>query len=480
MSQHDPIAPANTYIGEVMTYTTRVEVAPGATLEDLHLVDSMDTGLAIVGCNAITVSPNLGLMPDPARPLASVCANFTASPLNTPDQPGNARNVDFNFGTVQNTGNADEVITVEYTAVVLNTAANVRDTQLDNSANWTWKGSTPGLSQKAGPVTIVEPTLTIKKSVDNSHPLPGNVVTFTLVIANDGPGTNSDAFDVVINDRVPNGLTYVPGSLVFGGVIPTSWSDLNAPLLTATWDTLPIGASATITFQTTVHLGHGGGATNTAAVEWSSLPGDFGDPQSPYNGYSTERYYDPNDPVNIYGTSSSARVQVPALPDTGFAPGRVTSLPQQPAEKPYASLDKLRLQIPAIGVNIPIVGVPASAESWDLTWLSNEAGYLEGTAYPTWNGNSGITAHVYDANGSPGPFVNLNKLKWGDQAIIEMNGRKYVYEVRENIKTFAGDLSVLRHEEQPWLTLITCQGFNEQTGKYIWRVAVRAVLVRVE
>jgi LPXTG-site transpeptidase (sortase) family protein len=480
MSQHETIAPSDTYIGEVLTYTTRVEVAPGANLENLHLVDSMDTGMAIVGCNAITVSPNSGFVPDPARPLASVCANFTASPLNTPDQPGDARNVDFDFGTVRNTGNADEIITVEYTAVVLNTVANVRGTQLDNSANWVWKGSTPGLSQKAGPVTIVEPTLTIKKTVDNSHPLPGHVVTFTITIANDGPGTNSDAFDVVINDRVPNGLTYVPDSLVFGGFMPTSWSDLGAPLLTATWDTLPIGASATVTFQATVHLNRGGGVTNTASVEWTSLPGDFSNPQSPYNSYSTERYYDPNDPVNVYGTSSSARVQVPALPDTGFVPGRVTVLPGQPLSKKYDSLENLRLQIPSLGLYVPIVGVPAGDDGWDLTWLNNEAGYLEGTAYPTWNGNTGITGHVYDADGNPGPFVNLGNLKWDDQVIIESNGQKYIYEVRENIKTWEGDLSVLKHEDTPWLTLLTCQGYNPETGKYIWRRAVRAALVRVE
>lgn len=492
MSHHDPALGRDVYIGELLTYEASFVIAPGQ-LDNLHLVDTMDAGLAVVYCESITASPGTGIVEDPAHPFndntagTAVCpgianlasTSFTPSPLNTPDQPGDARIVDFNFGTVQNTGAVDETITVRYVVAVLDTAANVRGVALENTALWTWTGNTGGLQQTAGPVTILEPTLTITKDVDRTTALPGSVVTFTVVIANDGPGTNSDAFDVTITDVLPATLVYVPLSMTFAGYPVTSWSDA-APTLTATWDVLPIGESATITFQARVNLRPGRGATNTAAVEWSSLPGDFTAPQSPFNRFSTERYYDPNDPVNIYGGAASIAVSAPDLPETGFAPGRVTVLPEQPLSKSYASLDEFRLMIPVLGVDIPIVGVPGGTDGWDLTWLRDQAGYLEGTAYPTWNGNSGITAHVYDANGNPGPFVDLHKLKWGDQIIVQSFGQKYVYVVREVIRTYAGDLSVLRHEEKPWLTLITCQGFNEQTGLYIWRIAVRAELARVE
>ena len=43
-----------------------------------------------------------------------------------------------------------------------------------------------------------------------------------------------------------------------------------------------------------------------------------------------------------------------------------------------------------------------------------------------------------------------------------------------------GDLSVIAHEEQDWVTLITCQHFDKATGTYPWRTAVRAVLVGVQ
>jgi LPXTG-site transpeptidase (sortase) family protein len=117
---------------------------------------------------------------------------------------------------------------------------------------------------------------------------------------------------------------------------------------------------------------------------------------------------------------------------------------------------------------------------WDLTWLSNQAGYLQGTAFPTWNGNSAITAHVYLSNGKPGPFVSLNTLKWGDEVIVHAFGKQYVYQVRDNQRVTPTDMSVFRHEEKPWVTLITCQGYNEATGKYQYRVAVHAVLIRVD
>jgi len=38
---------------------------------------------------------------------------------------------------------------------------------------------------------------------------------------------------------------------------------------------------------------------------------------------------------------------------------------------------------------------------------------------------------------------------------------------------------VMKHEEYSWLTLITCQGFDEETESYRWRYVVRAVLTRI-
>jgi LPXTG-site transpeptidase (sortase) family protein len=220
--------------------------------------------------------------------------------------------------------------------------------------------------------------------------------------------------------------------------------------------------------------------SNAAFLEWSSLPGDVSAPQSGFNTLSVERTYDPGDPVNVYGEGASAAVTVASgLPATGFAPGRITAVPGQPDELAYANLGGLWLQIPRLGVGMAIVGVPLADDGWDLTWLSSQAGWLEGTAYPTWAGNTALTAHAITPDGLPGPFARLAELRWGDQVIVQAYGQEYVYEVRQVRTVRPDDLSVLRHEELDWLTLLTCAAFDETSGSYRSRVAVRAVLIEV-
>ena len=41
-------------------------------------------------------------------------------------------------------------------------------------------------------------------------------------------------------------------------------------------------------------------------------------------------------------------------------------------------------------------------------------------------------------------------------------------------------MSVFRHEEKPWLTLLTCKEYDKITSSYRSRLVVRAVLLRVE
>ncbi|MBN1267780.1 MAG: sortase [Anaerolineales bacterium] len=171
----------------------------------------------------------------------------------------------------------------------------------------------------------------------------------------------------------------------------------------------------------------------------------------------------------------------PTLPATGFAPSATTILPAQPENLAYQDMDGMWLEIPSLGVEQPIVGVPALDNEWDLTWLGRSVGYLEGSAYPTWSGNSVLTAHVYDASGAPGPFQQLGELGWGDQVVIRSGDLQYIYEVR-TVQQFARpeDLSaVTRHEDLDWVTLITCRGYNEDTGTYRWRTVVRAVRIAV-
>jgi LPXTG-site transpeptidase (sortase) family protein len=168
------------------------------------------------------------------------------------------------------------------------------------------------------------------------------------------------------------------------------------------------------------------------------------------------------------------------LPSTGFPFGKRTALLEQPIQKAYTSTD-LTLEIPALGVKMPIVGVPQTGDSWDVTWLGNSAGWLEGSAFPTWAGNTMLTGHVWDAQNRPGPFANLKNLKYGDKVNIRAWGSVYTYEVRESALVLANDLkTVLKHEEYSWVTLVTCESYNSIKENYRYRRVVRAVLISVK
>lgn len=177
----------------------------------------------------------------------------------------------------------------------------------------------------------------------------------------------------------------------------------------------------------------------------------------------------------------SGSTKTAALPSTGFAPSVVTNLPQQPAEKAYSKMSGLWLEIPSQKVLTQIVGVPEVDGNWDVTWLGKDAGWLNGTAFPTWTGNSVVTAHVTDANGKAGPFAGLSNLNYGEKIVVHLYGGKYTFEVRESRLVFPSMVSyALGHlDDHSYLTLITCQGYNFLTNNYIFRHVVRAVLISV-
>jgi LPXTG-site transpeptidase (sortase) family protein len=188
--------------------------------------------------------------------------------------------------------------------------------------------------------------------------------------------------------------------------------------------------------------------------------------------------------VTTSGTVPAAEENVTAsvLPATGFAPKKITTLSPQPATLDYAQLGDIVLEIPSLNLESSIVGVPQSNGEWDVTWLGNSTGWLNGTAFPTWNGNSVLTAHVTNANGLDGPFAALKTLKYGDQIIIHMGGAKYVYEVRNSrlARPYSTSFAFESMPEHSYLTLITCQVYLPTSETYLFRRVVRAVLVSVE
>ncbi len=292
------------------------------------------------------------------------------------------------------------------------------------------------------------------KSGDPATASIGDTVVFTLVVTNNG---NVDADDVLVTDVVPAFLTI--DAVVVAPAGPSVGIAGNT--ITIDFGTVTPSDVYTVTITTTV---------NSSAT-----------PPGGTNNVSLTTSSQDTDPTNNVDDATIAIV-VPGLeiPETGFAPGRLTWLPPQPADKTYTEYGDLWLEIPSIGVRASIVGVPQSAGSWDVSWLGELAGYLDGTAFPTWAGNSVVTAHVTLANGQPGPFENLKALRFGDRVIVHAWGLRHTYEIREVDLVSPADRAVFRHEERSWLTLVTCHGYDEREASYRWRVAARSVLVSIE
>ncbi len=208
------------------------------------------------------------------------------------------------------------------------------------------------------------------------------------------------------------------------------------------------------------------------------LPDDVSEPQTEYNDLSDERTFPPGIDVDNYIDTDEIILRPAGQPSTGFAPGRITPL-DITTRTTYESLGDLSVEVPNLGIILPVVGVPLDDRSWDLTWLWDQAGWLEETAYPTWKGNSVITAHVYLPNGKPGPFLNLGNLAWGDQIIVHTNGMRYIYQVRSVTTVKSNDMSAFKHEDKSWITLVTCKEYDAKTDTYKKRIVVKAILIDV-
>ena len=498
-------------IGEIISYQVNVRVPPTSTLNDLTITDTLSAGLAFVDCGSIG-DPTTGIVVDPGL-ISSLPNGFTCNPDETVPTDGNpavfslgagdeneGRQIVWRLGNVTNPDAVERTITIYYRAVVLDSLDNVRGLNtLQNQAVITWDENnsetftTPTL-------TIVEPWFDLTKTVDRSQVSAGDTVTFQLTFSHDS-SSNTNAYDFYLEDMVPDGLTYVPNSLDVIQGVPSTSENQNAgvsilmpgvsgsPLLRVDWTENQLGSATTVVeYQATLDEGTTA-VTNSTAAAWTSLPGDVSAPQSAFNVLSHERDYDPGSNVDIYIVNDSITVNSGGgntdtgeggasgvvAPAAGFAPDGMTLLPAQPFAKQYTVMGDVWLDLPAIDVQASILGIPQAGHSWDLTWLKDDLGYLQGSAFPGWQGNTVVVGHLTLADGVAGPFANLHALQIGDEIILHTWGDEIPYKVREvGYRVDAADEDTFQHEDADWLTLITCQSYDNLARNYRWRVVVRA------
>ncbi|MBC7233671.1 MAG: DUF11 domain-containing protein [Chloroflexi bacterium] len=266
-------------IGQGIVYTITVpSPAITATLHNVWVTDVVNSRLQVNGASALAGNGGQAFVAG-----NTVTATWTSIPLN-------------------------EQAYLVITATVRNLVTNTAGVDVPDQASFTWQNE---LGTVFGPqssnvvtTTIVEPDVGIAKWVSPTGTLvPGDVVTYTLAFTNAAGTYNSTAYDVVITDVLPAGLTY--GGVLPGTPAPDSVSGTGPTTVTWTLAAIPPGVSYTYRFTATVNAGIGTGVriTNTASIWGSTLPGVVPGERDGDNAPTNPRYREESSAVSYTGGS---------------------------------------------------------------------------------------------------------------------------------------------------------------------------------
>ncbi len=232
-------SPDPVIVGSNVTYTITVTNHGPATANSVLVTDNLPANVTFVSCLSTG---------------AGVCGGT-----------GNNRTVTF----TSLAAGASETITLVATAngpagtQISNTATVSSSTTDANGANNSATATTDVNSQNFA-------DLAITKSDSIDPVAPGNTLTYTLSLTNNGPDT---AQSVVVTDNLPADVTFVDCSSTQGGVCGGS-----ANARTVAFSSLGSGVTATITIRVTVSnaLITGAVITNSASVAASSVDSNSG------------------------------------------------------------------------------------------------------------------------------------------------------------------------------------------------------------
>ncbi len=281
------VEPVTATIGQTITYRLHIDLIEGTT-NSVVVTDVLPAGLQYVS-HAVNVG-NIGMA-------------LTNAAYNT--RLGSGQTVSFNLGNVINPANgdqSDDYVEVEIYARVANITTNQNNLLIANGGEPTGPSpvsvsyndgspqtvyfdhdaTTPGY--QGIPFTVTEPVLGVTKTVNPTAQALGDIVTYTLNISHQ-PASTADAYDVVLVDVIPAGLTYIANSVNPPATFVSY--DAGTRKLTLRYDSLPQAeGSRTITYQAQINTSAVVGVqqVNSLTMTWASLPGANGDPNNGRNG----------------------------------------------------------------------------------------------------------------------------------------------------------------------------------------------------
>jgi fimbrial isopeptide formation D2 family protein/uncharacterized repeat protein (TIGR01451 family) len=247
-------------IGEEAVYQIAVPgTAISAALDNVVASDTLHTVLAYV----------------------SATATLNGAPLSISTiQSG--QTLTWNLGSIP----AGQQALITLHARVANTTTAQAGVSFTNTASYTYTNIPAGsaTSGTSGPLTIVEPSVTVAKNVNPATPpTAGDILTYTVNLTSVAGANFSSVFDTTLVDTLSLGLAYVAGTARVGGVIvePGVTGDGVSSPQTLTWASgvdVPEGTKVAVTYNVTVltTVVAGQVLTNSMTARWTGIDGANG------------------------------------------------------------------------------------------------------------------------------------------------------------------------------------------------------------
>ncbi len=157
---------------------------------------------------------------------------------------------------------------------------------------------------------------------------------------------------------------------------------------------------------------------------------------------------------------------------SGFAlpPGSVNSVTQEGVAT--------RLVIPRLDLDAPVVLAPLKDQTWQVDHLGQAVGHLEGTAPPGSDSNIALAGHITLSEAVYGPFAGLAQLAVGDEMLVYQGDQAFQYIVDGYQTVDRTAVEVTYPTSIGQITLITCNNWSSEEGRYLQRLIVKGHLVK--
>ena len=284
-------------------------VSNGTGISSTTITCANDSGSA-----ADTASLDTSLV-DCVFPGGSITNGGTADPFTGGSDPW------FEFGDLlnQDSDSDNEYLVVEFNALALNVSGNQAGIALTNDFR-VYEGGTQAADANNLTVRVVEPQMTVTKTVSAGPYEAGDPLTYTIVVSNASSTYSTAAFDLHLTDVFDASLSVLSHSLDVVPAYATATDNSTGNTIDVALDRLDPGDNLTITVQADIldTAAAGLDIPNQASVSYTSLTGtngttsnDTGSSNTGTPGTSTGERTDADGSggLNDYVAANSADIQ---------------------------------------------------------------------------------------------------------------------------------------------------------------------------